>query len=125
MENKVYAGFFVAFSVLDMFTTWFGVSSGFSEANPVIAQRLSDPPLFVGSFVLFTVIGVVLILTSRTLTGISGVFEYFPAVFVLLRAAPVLNNICLLFGFRFPVPFVPVFFFASMFIVVSRKPLPS
>ncbi|WP_206206042.1 DUF5658 family protein [Thermococcus sp. JdF3] len=122
MRGKVYAGFFVAFSVLDMLTTWFGVSRGFSEANPVIAQRISDPALFFGSFALFTALGVALILASSALTGISSVFGYFPAVFVLLKAAPAVNNLYLLFGFGFLIPFVPVLPLAAMLIAGSEKP---
>ncbi|WP_240924223.1 DUF5658 family protein [Thermococcus sp. 21S7] len=122
MRGKVYAGFFVAFSVLDMLTTWFGVSRGLSEANPVIAQRLSDPILFFGSFALFTALGVALILVTSALTGISGGFRYFPAVFVLFKAAPAVNNLYLLFGREFLIPTIPVSLLVAMLIVRPEKP---
>ncbi|ASJ02485.1 hypothetical protein A3L09_04055 [Thermococcus profundus] len=97
-EGLKYALAFSVFSVLDALTTWAGVRRGFAEGNPVIASRISNPTLFFGSFALFTILGIALILLSIKLAERVPAAGYFPPFFVLLKALPVVNNAFLLTG---------------------------
>jgi hypothetical protein len=97
-EGLKYVLAFSVFSVLDVLTTWKGVKMGFVEGNPLVASRLSDPALFFGSFALFTVLGILVILLSLKLAERIPAMGYFPPLFVLLKALPVANNIFLLTG---------------------------
>ena len=98
MEGLKYILLFVAFSLIDALTTWLGSHRGLTEANPVLAGRLSSPILFFGSFALFTILGVAVIMLSLKLTERVPAMGYFPPLFVLLKAIPVVNNIFLLTG---------------------------
>lgn len=97
-KGKAYGAAFLMFSTLDALTTWVGVRRGFSEANPIVASRLSDPILFFGSFGFFTALGLLIILVSGYMSRFSRAFEYFPPLFILLKALPVFNNVYLLAG---------------------------
>lgn len=88
----------MAFSFLDALTTWVGAHKGFSETNPIVASRLSDPGLFFGSFAFFTVLGLLVILVSGYMSRFSRVFGYLSPLFILLKALPVFNNVYLLAG---------------------------
>ncbi|NJF25003.1 hypothetical protein E3E29_04910 [Thermococcus sp. Bubb.Bath] len=89
---------FSFFSVLDALTTWAGVKRGLVEGNPVIASRVSNPALFFGSFTLFTILGIAVIFLSLKLEERVQAMGYFPPLFVLLKALPVVNNALLLTG---------------------------
>ncbi|WP_010477489.1 DUF5658 family protein [Thermococcus zilligii] len=93
-----YVLLFTAFSSADALTTWLGTRRGFAEANPVLAERLSSPLLFFGSFALFTLLGVVVIVLSLHLTKRVPAMGYFLDLFVALKALPVLNNVFVLAG---------------------------
>jgi hypothetical protein len=97
-EGPKYVLAFSVFSVLDALTTWAGVRRRLVEVNPLIASRLSDPALFFGSFALFTVLGILVILLSLKLAERIPAMGYFPPLFVLLKALPVVNNVFLLTG---------------------------
>ncbi|WCN29267.1 DUF5658 family protein [Thermococcus kodakarensis] len=97
-REKAYGAAFLVFSLLDALTTWVGVQRGFSEANPIVASRLSDPALFFGSFALFTTLGLLVIFASSYMSRFSRAFGYFPPLFILMRALPVFNNAYLLAG---------------------------
>ncbi|ASJ01682.1 hypothetical protein A3K92_02390 [Thermococcus gorgonarius] len=98
MRMLKYAILFAVFSLIDALTTWIGTHRGFAEANPVLAERLSNPLLFFGSFTLFTLLGVGVIAFSFYLAKRVPAMNYFPALFVALKALPVLNNLILLTG---------------------------
>jgi hypothetical protein len=95
-QGLKYALLFSLLSGLDALTTWVGVHRGFSEANPAVASRLVSPLLFFGSFALFTLLGVIMIMASIYLTKLSKAFYYFPSLFLVLKAIPVVNNLYLL-----------------------------
>jgi len=97
-EGLKYILAFSVFTVLDALTTWRGVSAGFVEGNPVISSRLSNPTLFFGSFALFTALGIAVIIFSLKLKKKVPLMGYFPPLFVLLKALPVVSNILLLTG---------------------------
>lgn len=104
-EGLKYALLFVVFSLIDALTTWSGARRGFTEANPVLAGRLSSPILFFGSFTFFTLLGVGVIILSPRLARRVPAMVYFPALFVALKALPALNNIVLLTGLS-PLKFI-------------------
>ncbi len=105
MEGLKYILLFAAFSLIDALTTWLGSHRGLTEANPVLAGRLSSPILFFGSFTFFTILGVAVIMFSLKLEERVSFMGYFPALFVALKALPALNNIVLLTGLS-PLKFI-------------------
>ncbi|WP_367884455.1 DUF5658 family protein [Thermococcus sp. JCM 11816] len=85
-RKSLWGAAFLVFSLLDALTTWVGVQrGGFSEANPIVASRLSDPALFFGSFALFTTLGLLVIFASSYMSRFSRAFGYFPPLFILMR----------------------------------------
>ncbi len=94
----VYPTVFLLLSILDLLTTLVGIGMGHAEANPVVAERMSSLYLFIGSYAVYTAIGVAVLVVALKLEKLSVAFRYFAGVFVVLRALPLVNNTLVLLG---------------------------
>ncbi|AIU70715.1 hypothetical protein TEU_10415 [Thermococcus eurythermalis] len=98
MRSRNYVLAFVVLALVDALTTWFGVRAGFQEANPLVAERLSSPLAFFGSYALFTALGVGVVEVSIRLEKLNPVFKLIALGMVVLKGIPAVNNLLLLTG---------------------------
>ncbi|WP_457742647.1 DUF5658 family protein [Thermococcus sp.] len=89
---------FVLLSIADAVTTWLGVRLGFTESNPFLARKISEPLLFFGSYAFYTGLGVLIISISLKLSKMSPAFKVMPIVLIVFKALPVIHNVLLLSG---------------------------